>query len=175
MAMTRRAMYYNNGMKQFRENPMYSLAVSSLLAASIIAAPVLANAAGKDGMIRQTASTNVSETVEAFKKVLENKGATVFAIVDHAKGAEKVDLDLSPAKLVIFGNPKIGTPLMQAAPTMGLDLPLRVLFYEDEDGKTQIVYHDLDAVAAGHGVPADHPALMKAKGAMKNLTAAVAE
>lgn len=150
---------------------MRAFALSSALALTILAAPALA----KDGMIHQMASTDVAETVEAFTKVLESKGATVFAVVDHAKGAGKVDLEMAPATLVIFGNPKIGTPLMQAAPTMGVDLPLRVLFYEDADGKTHIAYHDLDKVAAEHGVPADHPALAKAKGAMKKLTGAVAK
>ena len=150
---------------------MRAFALSSLFALSILATPALA----MEGMIHQTTTNGVADTVDAFTGVLESKGATVFAVVDHAKGAEKVDMEISPATLVIFGNPKIGTPLMQAAPTMGLDLPLRVLFYEGEDGKTHIVYHDLDAVAAQHGVPADHPALAKAKGALSKLTGAVAK
>jgi len=150
---------------------MRALVLSALIAVPLFAAPV----AAKDGMIHQMAPGSGADTVDAFTKVLESKGATVFATVDHAKGAAKADMDLAPATLVIFGNPRIGTPLMQAAPTMGADLPLRVLFYEDADGMTHIVYHDLDKVAAEHGIAADHPALAKAKGAMKNLTAAVAK
>ena len=146
-----------------------------VLVPAFVAALATIPAFAKDGMIHQTASTDVAETVEAFTKLLESKGATVFATVEHAKGAEKVDMDLAPATLVIFGNPKLGTPLMQAAPTMGIDLPMRVLFYAGKDGKTHIVYHDIGEVAAAHGVPADHPALMKAKGALKNLTGAVAK
>ncbi len=145
--------------------------ISTLAATMVTTASALAG----DGVIHQTSSSSVEETVEAFVKVLESKGATVFAKVDHAAGAEWVDMELSPATLVIFGNPKIGTPLMQAAPTMGIDLPLRVLFYEGEDGKTHIAYHDLDEVAKLHGVPSDHPALAKAKGALANLTGAVAK
>lgn len=150
---------------------MRSKILSVLAATAMMVTPALAG----DGMIHQMSSSSVEDTVDSFVKVLESKGATVFARVDHAAGAKKVDMEMSPATLVIFGNPKIGTPLMQAAPTMGVDLPLRVLFYADEDGKTHIAYHDLDKVAEQHGVPADHPALAKAKGAMAKLTGAVAK
>lgn len=151
---------------------MRALALSTLVAfaAALVAAPALAD----KGMIHQTAPGTVEETVEAFTKVLGEKGATIFATVDHAAGAEWVDMKLAPATLVLFGNPRIGTPLMQAAPTMGADLPMRVLFYEGEDGRTNIAYHDMDAIAATHGIPADHPALVKAKSALRNLTGAVA-
>ena len=148
---------------------MRALVLSSLLALADIA-PALAS----DGMIHQTAPGSVEETVEAFTDVLREKGATLFAAVDHAAGAASVDMELPSATLVLFGNPRIGTPLMQAAPTMGADLPMRVLFYEGEDGKTYIAYHDMDAIAEKHGIPADHPALVKAKGALRNLTGAVA-
>ena len=146
-------------------------ALAPFLAATLLATPALA----KEGMIHQTATTDVAETVAAFEKVLKSKGATVFAVVEHANGAASVDMELAPTTLVIFGNPKLGTPLMQASPTMGIDLPMRVLFYADEDGKTHIVYHDMDRVAEEHGVPTDHPALVKAKGALRNLTGAVAK
>jgi len=151
---------------------MRMIALSSLTTLAIAAAvPALAS----DGMIHQTAEGSVEETVEAFTDLLAEKGATVFATVDHAAGAEWADMELAPATLVLFGNPRIGTPLMQAAPTMGAELPMRVLFYEGEDGKTFIAYHDMDAIAEKHGIPADHPALVKAKGALRNLTGAVAE
>jgi len=150
---------------------MRSLALSGLAAVTMLAAPALAD----DDTIHQMASGSVAETVAAFTDVLEKKGATVFAVIDHAEGAKKADMTLAPATLVIFGNPRIGTPLMQAAPTMGLDLPMRVLFYEDADGKTHIVYHDMEEVADEHDIPEDHPALAKAMGAMKALTGAVAQ
>lgn len=148
---------------------MRALALSALIALAPL--PVLAG----DGMIHQTASGSVEETVDAFTALLKKKGATIFATVDHAAGAEWVDMEMAPATMVLFGNPRIGTPLMQAAPTMGADLPMRVLFYEGDDGKTYIAYHDMDAIASNHGIPADHPALIKAKGALRNLTGAVAE
>jgi len=150
---------------------MRALAFTSFLAIATLALPATA----EDGMIFKTASTDVAETVEAFTDILAKKGATVFAVIEHHNGAASVDLEMPSNTVVIFGNPRMGTPLMQASPTMGLDLPLRVVFYEDEDGKTQIVYHDLDMIAKGHGVPDDHPALVKAKNAIRNLTDAVAK
>jgi uncharacterized protein (DUF302 family) len=151
---------------------MRSIVFSTLFTGAIaLAAPALA---GAGGMIHQTASTTVEETVDAFVELLKSKGATVFAEIDHSAGALSVDMEIPASTLVVFGNPRIGTPLMEAAPTMGADLPLRVLFYEEE-GKTHIVYHDLDPVAKLHGIPADHPALIKAKGALRNLTGAVAK
>ncbi len=146
----------------------------ALVLSGLLALPLAAPALAADGMIHQTADGSVEETVEAFTKVLNDKGATVFATVDHAAGALWADMELPPATLVLFGNPRIGTPLMQAAPTMGSELPMRVLFYEGDDGRTYIAYHDMDVIAAKHGIPADHPALIKAKGALRNLTGAVA-
>ena len=146
-----------------------------ILGAFAATAMMATSALAGDGMVHQTSSSSVQETVDSFVEVLASKGATLFARVDHSAGALSADMELGPNTLVIFGNPKIGTPLMQAAPTMGIDLPLRVVFYEGEDGKTHIVYPDLEKIAKQHGVPADHPALTKAKGAMAKLTGAVAK
>ena len=139
------------------------------------ALPAIAENHAPDALIVQSASASVADTVEKFVTILESKGATVFAVVDHAAGAEKAGMELPPATLVIFGNPKIGTPLMQSAPQMGLDLPLRVLFRDAGDGSTEIVYRDIGAVAAAHGVPADTAALGKATKALAGLTGAVAD
>ena len=151
--------------------------LKTMLAATLLAViPAFAAAAAdKSPTIKKTSSLSVPAAVKKFVDTAESKGATIFAIVDHARGAQKVDLELAPAKLVIFGNPALGTPMMLAAPEMGLALPLRVLFYEDADGITQIVYPNMDVVAAAHGLPADHPALAKAKGALDGLTGAATQ
>ena len=83
-------------------------------------------------------------------------------------------MELRPAELLIFGNPKLGTPALQAGATMGLDLPLRVLAYQ-EGGKVWMVYHDPADVAALHGLPADHPVIAKMTGALGKLTAKAAK
>lgn len=130
--------------------------------------------ATEGGMIVQNASASVDDTVAKFLNVLEIKGATVFAVVDHAKGAAKVEMSMPAATLVIFGNPKLGTPMMQAAPDMALELPLKVLFRESSEGKTEIVYRDIRTIAAQNGMPADNPTLGKAEKALAGLTGAVA-
>ena len=145
--------------------------LAPLLAAALLAAPALA----KEGMIHQTATTDVAETVAAFEKVLKSKGATVFAIVEHANGAASVDMELAPATLVIFGNPKLGTPMMQAAPSMGAELPMKAHFTGGEDGGTIVTYTDIKAVAERHGVPTDHEAVQKAAKALDGLTGAIAK
>lgn len=140
----------------------------------VLLVPALAQAA-PEGTIEKSASSGVQETVDAFLAVLEKQGATVFATVPHHKGAEKVGMEMKPATLVMFGNPKIGTPIMQLSPTMGLELPLRALFYEGEDGGTTILYPDLAAVANSHGIDGDDPAVQKAAKALNGLTGAVAK
>ena len=92
------------------------------------------------------------ETVERLKSLLAQKQIQVFADIDHAAGAEKVGLSLRPTRVLIFGNPKAGTPLMQARQTLGLDLPLRVLVWEDEAGKVWLAYRKVTDLAKHHHV-----------------------
>jgi uncharacterized protein (DUF302 family) len=94
----------------------------------------------------------VSETVERLKSLLAQKGIQVFAHIDHATGAQKVGLSLRPTQVLIFGNPQAGTPLMQSQQTIGLDLPLRVLVWEDATGKVWLSYRRVECLAQHHGV-----------------------
>ena len=93
---------------------------------------------------------SVSETVKRFKALLTQKGIELFAHIDHAAGAKKVGLSLRPTEVLIFGNPKAGTPLMQSKQTIGLDLPLRVLIWEDEAGKVWLTYRRVEDLAQQH-------------------------
>jgi uncharacterized protein (DUF302 family) len=93
-----------------------------------------------------------SETVERLKSLLAQKGIQVFAHIDHAAGAEKMGLSLRPTEMLIFGNPKAGTPLMQGRQTIGLDLPLRVLVWEDEAGKVWLTFRRVESLARQHHV-----------------------
>jgi uncharacterized protein (DUF302 family) len=101
-----------------------------------------------------------TETVERLKAVLSQKKIQVFADIDHAAGAQKVGLSLRPTHLLIFGNPQAGTPLMQSQQTIGLDLPLRVLVWEDEAGKAWLTYHRPEYLAQRHHV-LDHDEQVK--------------
>ena len=92
------------------------------------------------------------ETVVRLKSLLSKKGIQVFADIDHAAGAQKVGLSLRPTRLLVFGNPQAGTPLMQSQQTIGLDLPLRILVWEDEAGKVWLAYHRPANLAQRHGI-----------------------
>jgi len=93
-----------------------------------------------------------SETVGRLKSLLTQKGIQVFAHVDHAAAAEKAGLSLRPTQVLIFGNPRAGTPLMQGRQTIGLDLPLRVLVWEDGEGKVWLTYRRVQDLARQHQV-----------------------
>ena len=93
---------------------------------------------------RKRSNASVADTMDRLETAVENAGATVFARVDHAKGAASVDMELRPAELLIFGNPRLGTPAMQDDITAGLLLPLRVLAYEDADGQVWLTWQEPD-------------------------------
>ena len=121
-------------------------------------------------MIEKISPHSVSDTMDRLSGAVEGAGATVFARVDHGAGAASVDMELAPAQLLIFGNPKLGTPAMQDGITAGLDLPLRVLAYSDNEGVVRIVYHDPASLAATHGLPADAKYIKMMTGALDKLT-----
>lgn len=144
---------------------------SAAAAATIVASLGAASSALAE-MVTKTSPHSVPATVEKFSAAVDKAGAKVFATIEHAKGAASIGETLRPTTLVIFGNPKVGTPAMASAQTMGLDLPLRVLFYEDASGATQVVYHAPKSVAAAHGLDADHKAVKVMTGALDKLTSA---
>ena len=108
-----------------------------------------------DGLVTVASSFGAKETIDRLEAVLKGGGATIFARVDHTAGATSVNLPLRPTELIIFGNPKGGTPLMQFQQTMGIDLPLKALAWEDQAGKVWVSYNDPAWLAARHGTAAD--------------------
>ena len=121
-------------------------------------------------LIQKPSPHSVAETINRLEAAVTGAGATVFARVDHSAGAASVDLELAPSQLLIFGNPKLGTPAMQDGPTAGLDLPLRVLAFVDAEGAVQVLYHDPATLAATHGLPADAKYIQMMAGALGKLT-----
>ena len=113
---------------------------------------------------------SVAATTDRLVAAVEKARAKVFARVDHAGGAKKVGQSLAPMQMVMLGNPELGTPALKAAATIGLDLPLRVLVFNDGANGVKVVYHDPIDVAASHGVAADHPVIKKMRGALNKLT-----
>jgi len=108
-----------------------------------------------NGIVNTPSRYSVDQTVEKLQALLYAKGVTVFALVNHSGEAAKVGMSMRPTKLLIFGNPKAGTPLMLAAPSAALDLPLKILVWEDSEGKVWISYNRPEYLQARHGFPPD--------------------
>jgi uncharacterized protein (DUF302 family)/uncharacterized membrane protein YidH (DUF202 family) len=106
-----------------------------------------------NGIINKASKHSVDETVEKLKSILQTKGVTLFALVDHSGEAEKAGLKMRPTKLLIFGNPKGGTPVMVAAPSAAIDLPLKILVWEDAAGKVWASYNSPSYLQQRHGIP----------------------
>lgn len=105
------------------------------------------------GIVTIPSNHTVDQTVDKLKGILQAKGVTLFALVDHSGEAEKVGLKMRPTKLLIFGSPKGGTPLMVAAPSVAIDLPLKILIWEDAQGKVQVSYNSPAYLQERHGFP----------------------
>ena len=108
-----------------------------------------------NGIIDTPSNHSVDETVEKLKSILRDKGTNLFALIDHSGEAEKAGMKMPPTKLLVFGNPKGGTPVMLAAPSIAIDLPLKVLVWEDSRGKTWLSYNSPEYLKKRHGVPDD--------------------
>jgi len=111
--------------------------------------------ASSNGIVSKASNHSVDQTVENLKNILQAKGVTLFAVVDHSGEAEKVGMKMRPTKLLIFGSPKAGTPLMLAAPSIAIDLPLKILVSEDDRGRVWVSYNSPEYLKERHGLPAD--------------------
>jgi len=105
------------------------------------------------GIIDKPSNHSVDDTVSRLKTILQFKGVTLFALIDHSGEAEKVGMKMRSTKLLIFGSPKAGTPLMVATPSIAIDLPLKILVWEDSRGKTWISYNSPEYLRERHGLP----------------------
>jgi uncharacterized protein (DUF302 family) len=105
------------------------------------------------GIVDTPSNHSVDQTVEKLKGILQAKGVMLFALVDHSGEAEKVGLKMRPTKLLIFGSPRAGTPLMLAAPSIAIDLPLKILVWEDGERKVWVSYNSPAYLQARHNVP----------------------
>lgn len=111
--------------------------------------------ANEHGLIHVASRWAVAEMLTKLLAVVEARGLKVFAVVDHSGEAEKAGLKMRPTQLVIFGSPRGGTPVMVAAPTIAIDLPLKVLVWEDADGKVWVTYNSPEYLQQRHSVPAE--------------------
>ena len=106
-----------------------------------------------DGLVTRPSHYSVDETLERLTGLVQGAGVTIFALVDHSGEAAKVGMTMHPTKLLIFGNPKSGTPLMLASPSIAIDLPLKVLVWEDADGRAWLSYNSPVYLQARHKLP----------------------
>jgi uncharacterized protein (DUF302 family) len=124
------------------------------------------------GIIDRASNHSVDETLDRLRGVVQSRGLTLFALVDHSGEAEKVGMKMPPTKLVIFGSAKAGTPLMLAAPSVAIDLPLKILVWQDADGKAWVSYNNPAYLQERHRLPTD---LLQNISAVETLANAAAE
>jgi len=109
----------------------------------------------ESGLVDLPGKHSVDETVDKLKQTLQGKGIALFALIDHSGEAAKVGMKMPPTKLLIFGNPKAGTPVMLAAPSSAIDLPLKILIWEDGEGRVWVTYNSPAYLQRRHNLPAD--------------------
>ena len=139
---------------------------------------VFANAlavAAEPGLTHVKSSHDVKHTADRLEAVLGEKGMTVFLRVNHSEGARSVGKQLRPTELVIFGNPKVGAPLMQCGQTIGIDLPQKALIWQDESGQVWLTYNDPQYLAKRHGIDGCKPVVEKVQNALKNFAQAATQ
>lgn len=134
-----------------------------------------AGALAADGVISIKSTRDVNATADRLESILKDKGMTVFTRIDHAAAAQKAGIPLRPTVLVIFGNPKVGSPLMACASTVGIDLPQKALIWQDASGQVWISYNDPAYIARRHGITGcAAKALAKVSGALSKFAHAAA-
>jgi len=124
------------------------------------------------GIIDKPSNHSVDQTVERLRNILQAKAVTLFALVDHSGEAQKVGMKMPPTKLLIFGSPKAGTPLMLDAPSIAIDLPLKILIWEDSQGKVWVSYNSPGYLQERHGLA---PELLQNIAVVETLAANAAE
>ena len=145
---------------------LISIALITLLAATTSLAA--------EGMIDVRSQHSVAETADRLESILAAKGMTVFARIDHAAGAKKAGKTLLPTELVVFGNPKVGTPLMLCSRSIAIDLPQKALIWQDDSGDVWISYNDPQFLKLRHGTEGCDPVLQKVAGALSKFANAAA-
>jgi len=146
------------------------LSAASFLLFYLINSQVLAE--HSDGVVRVKSMHSVSVTIDKLESALKNKGMTIFKRVSHSAGAAKVGLELRPTELMIFGNPKVGSPLMQCQQLAALDLPQKALVYEDETGQVWLAYNDPKYIATRHNINGCDDVVNKIANALNNFSRA---
>ena len=131
-------------------------------------------ACADNGIISIKSSHDVKITADRLENILRTKGMRVFIRINHTEGAEKVGKKLRPTEVIIFGNPKVGTPLMQCSQSVAIDLPQKALIWKDEAGQVWLSYNDPKYLAKRHGIKECTEVIKKIEGALGNFAKAAA-
>ncbi|VAX19203.1 hypothetical protein MNBD_NITROSPINAE03-1919 [hydrothermal vent metagenome] len=142
---------------------------SIILSALFITYATPARADG-DGLITKKSANSVKVTIDILEAALKKKGIRVFARVDHQANGATVNLSLRPTTVLIFGNPKLGTPLMSSNQTIGIDLPMKALAWKDASGQVWLTYNDPKYLAHRHAIKDKDAVIKKMTGALNNLS-----
>jgi uncharacterized protein (DUF302 family) len=138
----------------------------ALLAISLIVVFATMSMAGNSGLVNVKSTHSVAATADRLERLLAEKGMQLFLRLNHAEGAGNVGITLRPTELLIFGNPKVGAPLMAKQQPVGIDLPQKMLVWQDESGQVWLTYNDPDYLADRHGLDKNLPPLLKVKQAL---------
>lgn len=148
--------------------------MKTLCVATLLLVLSVMSARADDGLVKKLSVRSVQSTMDSLQNLVENKDLTVFARIDHAAAAAEVGEDMLPTQLLIFGNPAIGTALMTSQRTVGIDLPIKVLIWEEPDGRVWIAYNDPDYLAERHGIHDRDAVLEKMRTAVSGIVSAAA-
>jgi len=132
-------------------------------------------ASAESGLISVKSTHDVTTTADRLETILKEKGMNVFIRINHAEGAKKVGKDLRPTELLIFGNPNVGTPLMQCAQSVAIDLPQKALIWQDDAGQVWLTYNDPQYLAERHGIMGCGEVLQKVANALSNFAKAATQ
>lgn len=143
----------------------------------VLVVPLLAaaGASAQGGLISVKSSHDVMNTADRLERALADKGVRIFARIDHAAGARQVGETLAPTLLIIFGSPAIGTPLIQRSRTIGIDLPLKALIWQDRAGQVWFTYTSADELASRHGITEMNDSVAKIQTALTNFARAATQ
>jgi uncharacterized protein (DUF302 family) len=130
---------------------------------------IVSAAAAGDGLINVNSSHDVKVTADRLENILKQKGMTVFIRINHSAGAQKVGKKLRPTELVVFGNPKVGTPLMQCNQSVAIDLPQKALIWQNDKGQVWLSYNDPNYLARRHGLSECAEVIKKVEKALSNF------
>ena len=143
-----------------------------IISLGIIALSASFSVAASDGLVKYESNYSVRETADRFEDIAKSKGLTLFARVDHQKNAASVNLELRPTEVIIFGNPKVGTPLMQCAQDVAIDLPQKVMVSEDDNKKVWLTYNNPTYLMERHQIQGCDEVIKKISGVLSKLSEA---